>query len=276
MTPMMLSTPGAESTRYLGNLETPGTAGFQARKGEKLTHTERFRRLHDAGSFVMPNPWDLGSARVLEEMGFPALATTSAGLGRAIGKDDQQVTREELVEHVAALTDFIGVPLNVDSERLFPGQPGGIVETVRMLADSGAAGCSIEDYDPASGSIDTLDASVKAVSVAAEACRSHGMVLTARAENYLYGVADIDDTIKRLSAYRAAGAEVLYAPGLTDEGQIARVVELGAPINVLALATAPPLSRLTQLGVRRISTGSALYNEARAAFVAAAEQLLTG
>lgn len=151
------------------------------------TITERFRSLHDSGIFVMPNPWDRGSALTLQDMGFLALATTSAGLGRALGKDDQEVTRDELLRHVSDLTSVLEVPLNVDGERLFPEDPGGISETVRLLANAGAAGCSIEDYSPAVGSIDALQKAVGAVEIAAHACRQHGVVLTARAENHLYG-----------------------------------------------------------------------------------------
>ncbi len=115
----------------------------------------RFRRLHEGDRlFLMPNPWDVGSARLLETLGFPALATTSAGFAWSLGKPDQQVTRDELVAHVEAVAASVSVPLNVDSERLYPDEPGGVAETVRLLAEAGAAGCSIEDYDPASGEID--------------------------------------------------------------------------------------------------------------------------
>jgi 2-methylisocitrate lyase-like PEP mutase family enzyme len=228
-----------------------------------MTRTAAFRTLHERGTFVMPNPWDRGSARILQELGFAALATTSAGLGRALGKDDQQVTRDELVAHVADLTAMLDVPLNVDSERLFPEEPGGIAATVRLLADAGAAGCSIEDYRPATGAVIPLDEAADAVAEAAAACAAHDVVLTARAENALYGGGDLDDTIARLTAYRAAGADVLYAPGLTAAGDLARVVaEAGGPVNVLALPGTPPIDRLAELGVRRVSTGSALFNVA--------------
>lgn len=228
-----------------------------------MTLADKFRSLHQSGTFVMPNPWDRGSARILEEMGFLALATTSAGFGRALGKDDQQVTRDELVAHVADLTAFIGVPLNVDSERLFPDDEGGIDESVRLLADAGAAGCSIEDYDPTTGTIVDFDQAVAAVRTAAAACGRHGLVLTARAENLLYGVSDLDDTIARLCAYRDAGAEVVYAPGLVAEDDIARVVDQTATaVNVLGRPGTPPVARLAELGVRRISTGGALFNAA--------------
>lgn len=224
-----------------------------------MTPPDAFRALHAVGTFVMPNPWDRGSARALEEMGFVALATTSSGHGRSIGKADQEVTRDELVAHVGEMTAVIGVPLNVDSERLFPDDQGGIAETVRLLADAGAAGCSIEDFDPSTREIEPVDVAATKVREAADACGRVGLVLTARAENHLYGLGDLDDTIDRLVAYRAAGAEVLYAPGLTAPDDIARVVaEVGGPVNVLAVPGAPPVSELAALGVRRISTGGAL------------------
>jgi len=224
---------------------------------------EQFRLLHESGMFVMPNPWDRGSARILAEAGFPALATSSAGHGRSIGKDDQEVTRDEMVEHVADLAEILTVPLNADSERLYPTDDGGIGRTVALLAEAGAAGCSIEDYDPATGTIDPIDVAGAAVAEAARACAAHGVVLTARAENHLYGITDLDDTIARLRRYSAAGAEVLYAPGLTTPADIFRVVEeVGEPVNILALPGAPPIIELRELGVRRVSLGSVLFNSA--------------
>lgn len=238
--------------------------------------TEAFRQLHGSGLFVMPNPWDRGSARLLEEKGFPALATTSAGFGRAIGKDDQEVSRDELVAHVADLTSFIGVPLNVDSERLFPDDPGGIAETARLLAAAGAAGVSIEDYNPATKSIDPIAAAVEAVAEAVAACDTHNLVLTARAENHLYGQVDLDDTVARLIAFRDAGAEVLYAPGLADLDEIELLVaSVEHPVNVLAWPSGPSVDQLRSVGVRRVSIGGAMYNAAAATLSAAADELLT-
>lgn len=222
----------------------------------------------------MPNPWDRGSALALERMGFPALATTSAGLGRSLGKNDQEVTREELVRHVAELTSVISVPLNVDSERLFPEDHGGIAGTVKQLADAGAAGCSIEDYDPLTRMIDNLDKAVAAVETAVDACREHGLVLTARAENHLYGVGDFADTLKRLEAFRDAGADVLYAPGLVEADQIEGAVGLGLPLNVLLMENGPAVEELRTFRVRRISTGSALFNAARQTLESEAGKLL--
>ncbi len=223
----------------------------------------------------MPNPWDRGSALLLEEMGFPALATTSAGLGRSIGKDDQQVTRSELLQHVSELTNVISVPLSVDSERLFPEEEGGVRRCVELLAEAGAAGCSIEDYDPSAKQVVPFDEAVEAVAEAAEACGRTGLVLTARCENHLYGVLDLSDTIDRLTAYREVGAEVVYAPGLVSSDDIGRVVEeVRAPLNVLALPVAPSVEELRKLGVRRVSTGSLLFNVTRRTLRAAARELL--
>jgi 2-methylisocitrate lyase-like PEP mutase family enzyme len=239
----------------------------------------RFRELHAGeGLFVMPNPWDVGSARLLEARGFEALATTSAGFAWALGKHDQHVTRDELVAHVAALAAATTVPLNVDSERCYPDDPGGVAETVRLLADAGASGCSIEDYDPATGSIDDVGAAAERVAEAAEA--AHGlpepMVLTGRAENHIRGVDDLDDTIARLLAYRDAGADCVYAPGLRELEQIRAVVEaVGVPVNVLALGAGPRIPDLEAAGVRRVSTGSLLAGAAYGALLAGADELLT-
>jgi 2-methylisocitrate lyase-like PEP mutase family enzyme len=238
----------------------------------------RFRALH-AGDrlFVMPNPWDVGSARLLESLGFEALATTSAGFAWSLGKLDEHVTREELVAHVGALTAAISVPLNVDSERCFPDDPGGVGETVRLLARAGAAGCSIEDWNPVAGRIEDVGLAAERVAEAAEAAHSLGdpMVLTARCENHLHGIDDLDGTIARLNAYREAGADCLYAPGLADLDKIRRVVEaVAAPVNVLALPSGPATAELESVGVRRVSTGSSLALAAYAALITGAQELL--
>jgi 2-methylisocitrate lyase-like PEP mutase family enzyme len=244
--------------------------------GEKRA---QFRALHAADElFVMPNPWDVGSARLLQSFGFPALATTSAGFALTLGKLDGGVTRDELVEHVARLAAATDVPLNVDSERCYPDDPGGVAWTVELLSEAGAAGFSIEDYDPAADRSD--DVAAAAARVASAASVAHGlaepMVLTARAENHLRGVDDLDDTIARLVAYRDAGADAVYAPGLADLAQIARVVkEVGLPVNVLALPRVPSIGELASVGVRRVSTGSLLSNAAYGALKAGADELLS-
>jgi 2-methylisocitrate lyase-like PEP mutase family enzyme len=239
-----------------------------------MSVVDRFRALHADGLFVLPNPWDAGSAKLLASYGFEALATTSAGFALTLGRLDMHVARDELVAHVEQLAAATPLPLNVDSERCFPDDPGGVAETVRLLAAAGAAGCSIEDYDPAAGRIEDAAVATERVGVAAEAARGR-LVLTARCENHLYDAGDLDDTIARLVAYRDAGADVVYAPGLTALDDISRLVEaVGVPVNVLALRSGPPISELASTGVRRASTGSGLARAAYGALVAGAEELL--
>ena len=237
----------------------------------------RFRALHERDElFVMPNPWDIGSARLLASEGFEALATTSQGFAWALGKQDQTVTRDELVAHVAVLSDATSLPLNVDSERCYPDDPGGVTETVALLAAAGASGFSIEDYDPASGGMDPVDVAAQRVAEAATAAHSEAepLVLTARAENHIRGVDDLDDTIARLVAYRDAGADVVYAPGLVDLDRIATLVSaVGVPVNVLALPAGPSVGDLARVGVRRVSTGSLLTSAAYGALIAGAREL---
>jgi 2-methylisocitrate lyase-like PEP mutase family enzyme len=234
----------------------------------------RFHELH-AGTrlFVMPNPWDVGSARLLESLGFEALATTSSGFAASLGRLDQHVSREELVAHVAAITAATSVPLNVDSENCFPDAPGGVAETVRLLREAGAGGCSIEDYDPRGDRIEDFDVAVARVTEAAGA--ADGLVVTARCENFLHGRRDLDETITRLVAYCDAGAHCVYAPGLRDLGDIKHVVdEVGVPVNVLLLPNGPSTSELESVGVRRVSTGGALAAAAYGALLAAGRELL--
>lgn len=237
---------------------------------------KRFRTLHHAGMFVMPNPWDIGSARLLASLGFQALATTSLGHAATLGRADQTVTRDELLAHVEVLTGAVDLPFNVDAERCFADDPAGVAETVDLLAKAGAAGCSIEDYHPRRGAIDPIDVAVERVAAAAGAARKHGLVLTARAENHLYGIDDLEDTIARLRAYRDAGAEVVYAPRLVDSAAIARIVErVEVPVNVLAMRDGPAVAELAAMGVRRVSTGGALARAAYGALIAAARELQT-
>lgn len=224
----------------------------------------------------MPNPWDIGSARLLAAAGFPALATTSSGFAWSRGKLDMTITRDELVEHVTAIAAATPLPLNVDAERCYPDDPGGIAETVRLLADAGAAGLSIEDYDPGAGRIEDLATATARVAEAVAAAHAgrDPLVLTARAENHIRGVDDLDDTIARLVAYRDAGADVVYAPGLADLDQIRRVVDaVGVPVNALTLRHGPAVPELAAAGVRRVSTGGLLASAAYGALVAAAAEL---
>jgi 2-methylisocitrate lyase-like PEP mutase family enzyme len=240
---------------------------------------DRFRALHAAdGLFVMPNPWDAGSARLLASCGFEALATTSAGFAWSLGRHDQTVARHELVAHVRAVAAATELPLNVDSERCYPDDPGGIAETVALLADAGAAGFSIEDYDPATDRVGEIGVAAEHVAVAADATRrlSEPMLLTARAENHIRGVDDLGDTIARLIAYRDAGADAVYAPGLTDLEQIASLVAaVEIPVNVLLLPGGPTVAELEAVGVRRVSLGSLPAASAYGALIETARALLS-
>ena len=235
----------------------------------------RFCELHQLGTFVMPNPYDLGSAKLLAALGFEALATTSAGHAGTLGRLDMQVSRDELLDHVAAMTASVDIPFNVDSERLYSEDLAGVAESVAALADAGAAGCSIEDWNPAANAIDELGVAASRVRAAADAASAHGVLLTARCENHLHGVNDLDDTISRLCAYRDAGAAAVYAPGLVDLAHIERVVTTVAlPLNVLLWPGGPTVAQLASVGVRRVSVGGTLARIAHGAVVQAAQQLL--
>lgn len=236
----------------------------------------RFRELHASGTFVMPNPHDMGAARLLAATGFQALATTSQGFANSIGQLDGTVTREQLVGHVRAICAATELPVNVDAERCFPEAPGGVTRTIELLAEAGAAGCSIEDWNPVERRVEPLAVAVERVAEAVAAAKRSGMVLTARAENLIRGVRDLDDTLARLSAYASAGADVVYAPGVVDAEHIRAVVTATTkPANVLMLPGGPGVAELTALGVRRISLGSVLSSAAYGAFAKAAQQLFT-
>jgi len=225
----------------------------------------------------MPNPWDIGSAKLLASAGFPALATTSAGLAWSLGRDDYGITRDELVRHVGALASAVDVPLNVDSERCFADDLEGVATTVMMLHDAGAAGCSIEDWNPATGTIDPVGIAVERVAAAATAAHVGGdpLLLTARCENLLHGVDDLDDTISRLIAYANAGADCVYAPGLSNLADIAKVVDaVDVPVNVLALPGGPTIAEIGAAGARRVSIGGSLASTAYGALMIGARELL--
>lgn len=233
-----------------------------------------FRRYHDSGLFVMPNAWDVGSARILEHLGFKGIATTSSGLAASLGRRDQSIVRDELLAHVESITSAVSVPVSVDAEMCYPEAPDGVTGTVDRIAGTGAAGLSIEDYDPGVGIL-PLEVAVERVGVAVHAASRHGLVVTARAENHLYGDNDLDDTIARLTAYQEAGADVIYAPALTDASDIETLVtSVATPVNVLALPGVPPVPELERLGVRRVSTGGALAFAAYGALAAAGRELL--
>lgn len=239
----------------------------------------RFFDLHArSGVFLMPNAWDVGSAKLLAHAGFEALATTSQGFAWSLGRNDYGIGRDELVDHVAAITQAVDVPLNVDSERLFAETLDGVGESVRMLFDAGASGCSIEDWDAAAGAIDPVGLATERVSAAAEAAHrapDDRLLLTARCENFLRDVRDLDDTIERLIAYRDAGADCVYAPGLTTTDEIAAVAAaVGIPVNVLAWPGGPTVSEIGAAGGRRVSVGSSLASTAYGALMVGARELL--
>lgn len=242
---------------------------------EKVTRLrERFVDLHRRGLFVMPNPWDIGSAKILVSLGFAALATTSSGFAASLGRMDQRTTVEELAAHVGGLVDAVDVPVSVDAEHGYADTPEGVAANVERLAGEGAAGASIEDYDPATGIL-PVEVAAERVQAAAETAHRHGLVLTGRAENHLYGIDDPDDTIARLKSYREAGADVLYAPGLDDLDAIARLVaEVHAPVNALLRREGPTVQQLAEAGIRRVSTGGALAFAAYGALRRAAAEIL--
>ena len=235
---------------------------------------DRFRELHSQGCFVMPNPWDVGSARRLHHMGFAALATTSSGHAGSLGKLDQQVSLEQMLSHAEQMAAAVPIPLNVDSERLFAEDASAIRGVVEAIAATGSAGCSIEDYVPTSNAIDPIEVAVARVSATVEAAAGSGMVVTARAEGLLYSLCDLPEIIERLVRFRDAGADVVYAPGLNRAADIELVVkEVGCPVNVLLWPGGPDVAELAALGVRRISTGGGLMRIAYEAMESKAKQL---
>ena len=242
-----------------------------------------FRRLHQTGCFVMPNPWDVGTTRWLQHAGFPALATTSAGAAFALGcpDSDRAVGCDVMLAHIATIAQAADVPVNADFGSGYAADPAGVAANVRRCVDAGVAGLSIEDStgDDASPLRDVTVAAER-VRAARAAIDSRGadVVLTARAECFIAGRPDLDDAIRRLRAYAEAGADCLYAPGIRTRDQIAAVVRAVAPkpVNVLMGASELTLADLTALGVRRISVGSGLARVAWHAFIAATRTLAAG
>lgn len=249
----------------------------QAVKGETLQALHRRQ-----GIFVIPNPWDAGSAKLLAHLGFEALATTSAGLAFSLGKPDGSavVTREEALANAGTIVDATGLPVSADLENGYGDEPRICAETILLAADVGLAGASIEDAtgDPANP-IYPFELAVERVKAAVEAARSldFPFALTARAENFLHGHPDLGDTIRRLVAFAEAGADVLFAPGLTTKEEIGAVVRACAPkpVNVIMGLSKGTLTleELAVLGVRRVSLGSSLARAAYGAFLGAAEEI---
>jgi 2-methylisocitrate lyase-like PEP mutase family enzyme len=245
---------------------------------EQREGAARFRALHERdGVLLLPNPWDVGTARVFAWMGFEALATTSAGHAGTLGRHDGGVTLDEALAHAAAIVAATDLPVTADFENGFADDPDDVAANVRRAVATGLAGCSVEDssghgdapvYEPA------LAAARVAAAVEAARREDAAFVVTARAQNHLHGRPDLADTIARLQSYQEAGADVLYAPGVTDLGDIRSIVaSVDRPVNVLALPGAPPVEELAAAGVRRVSVGSGFYLVALGAVVEAAREL---
>lgn len=225
----------------------------RARKGAA------FRALHEGAPFVIPNPWDVGSARVLEALGFEALATTSSGFAFTLGRLDGGATLDEVCAHVAAIDAVTDVPLSVDLENGYAVDADGVARAIARVAEAGAAGASIEDWDP-DGRLYEREEAVERVAAAVAAARAleAPFVLTARAENHIRGNPDLEDTVARLRAYEEAGGDVLYAPGLRTPEEIRAVCgAVGKPVNVLALGNLT-LAEIVEAGAQRISVGGGL------------------
>jgi len=233
-----------------------------------------FRALHEGEPFLIPNPWDAGSAKVLESLGFKALATTSSGFAFTLGRPDGAATLDEVVEHTRVIAAATPLPVSVDLENGH-GPPG---EAISRVAEAGALGGSIEDYDPEADRIYAFDEAVERVAEAVEAARAAGddFMLTARSENFVRDIPDLDDTIARLQAFEAAGADVLYAPRLPSLEEVRAVcAAVSKPVNVLVR---PNLSvaEVVEAGAQRVSTGGLLTWVAAAALTAAAERFRDG
>jgi 2-methylisocitrate lyase-like PEP mutase family enzyme len=239
---------------------------------------DEFHRLHATGCFVMPNPWDVGSARVLEQLGFEALATTSAGLAWSLGRGDAQVTLDAVLDHLRLVADAVAVPVNADFRDGYAVEPEGVATNVTMAVDTGIAGLSIEDssgYD-ADPLLD-FDLSVRRIDAARRAIDQSGtnVLLTGRSEGFVYGRPDIDETIRRLQAYAEAGADCLYAPRIDDLEHVSAIVAAVSPkpVNLLINAPFTTADEAARLGVRRISVGGTLARTAWDGFLKAAEEI---
>ncbi len=237
-----------------------------------------FRKLHESGCFVIPNPWNVGTARYLQGLGFKALATTSAGHAWALGYPDGAQSRETVLAHYRELVEATDVPLNADYENGFTDDPDGVADSVTRCIATGVAGLSIEDSPKTDTPLYDFDLSVARVKAARAAVDRAGgdVVFTARAENFIRGVPDLDDAIRRLKAYAAAGADCLYAPGIRTREQIEAVVKAVAPKPVNFLgggAFGFTVSDLAAMGVRRISVGGSLARVAMHAFIQTATEI---
>jgi 2-methylisocitrate lyase-like PEP mutase family enzyme len=232
-----------------------------------------FRRLHESGCFVLPNPWDVGSAALLEHLGFKALATTSAGMAWSMGRADGDVSLEQALNHFSQLASATDLPVNADFENAFGDAPDEVAKNVALAANTGVAGLSVEDW---SGSaLYEFDVAVARVAAARAALdrTGSGVLLTGRAEGFIHGAPQLDELIRRLKAFSAAGADCLYAPGIRDESQVRAVVHAVAPKPVNLLSIGVPVATAASWGVRRVSIGGALAGVAYGAFFAAAKEI---
>jgi 2-methylisocitrate lyase-like PEP mutase family enzyme len=237
-----------------------------------------FHALHRSGCFVMPNPWDVGSARALERLGFPALATTSAGMAWTLGRPDTEATLEEVLDHLRVVAGAVRIPVNADFEDGYAVDPELVGPNVRLATQTGIAGLSIEDSsgDPTEPLLD-LDLSVARIRAARQAIDDSGtgVLLTGRSEGFVVGRPDLDETLRRLQAYAEAGADCLYAPRIGTVEQVAAIVSAVSPKPVNLLANAPfiTVAEAADLGVRRISVGGTLARTAWGGFLAAAHEI---
>ena len=240
--------------------------------------TAEFHRLHSAGCFVMPNPWDIGTARALEQLGFKALATTSAGLAWTLGRADDQITRDQALEHLRQVAGAVALPVNADFKDGYAVEPADVAANVKMAAATGIAGLSIED---SSGDKDhplfDFELAVERVAASRQAIDESGtkIVLTGRSEGFVCGRPDIDETIRRLQAYAEAGADCLYAPRIDKLEHVSAIVSAVAPkaVNLLINAPFTTVAEAAQLGVRRISVGGTLARTAWDGFLNAAQEI---
>lgn len=248
-----------------------------------MTSTDRireFHRLHQSGCFVIPNPWDRGSARLLAQLGFPALATTSSGFAWTMARPDNGVTLEQALAHYRALAEAVDIPVSADFEHGFADAPEGVAANVTAAARTGIAGLSIEDSTgDAANPLYVFELAVERIRAARAALDGlgTGVLLTGRSEGFIVGRPNLADTITRLTAYAEAGADCLFAPGIKSVADISAVVRAVAPkpVNVLVGGDWTTVSKLAELGVRRISTGGALARAAWAGFLTAAKEIAT-
>jgi 2-methylisocitrate lyase-like PEP mutase family enzyme len=238
----------------------------------------RFRRLHESGCFVIPNPWDVGSARLLARLGFPALATTSSGLAWSLGCGDNQVPLEQALHHFRAVAEVVDVPVSADFEGGFATDPDAVAANAALVCETGVSGFSIEDSQQSgAGPLVEFGLAVERIRAARGAIEASGseLILTARSEGFLVGRPDLAETIRRLTAYAEAGADCLYAPGIRSREQIVAIVQAVAPkpVNVLVGSDFTTVAELAALGVRRISVGGALARSAWTGLLQAATEI---